>query len=160
MRFSTQLLLVSKKCFFVKLYSYFISGQEPCYRFQSSRFEVAINPSQNSPIHEHRFKRRVIQYNVSNSPISRIHVNTWEYKDHAKWMDEIHPGDEIVVHAVRPTGVINVVEFVRMDIYCAWQMIKNILFTFIVSIVWILICKVPYTSDKQHSITHLREFLS
>ena len=66
-------------------------------------------------------EHRRIQDNVTNSPISRIHVNTWEYKDHSEWMDQIYPGDQIVVNAIGSYdgSIVNVVEFVRMDIYCA-----------------------------------------
>ena len=64
---------------------------------------------------------RLLQQNVGSSPISRIHVNTWEYKDHSEWMDQIYPGDQIVVNAIgsQHSSIENVVELVRMDIYCA-----------------------------------------
>ena len=66
------------------------------------------------------FDHHLIQLNVCHSPISRIHVNTWEYEDHTEWMDEIHPGDEIVVYAIRGLWGTNVVQFARIDVYCAW----------------------------------------
>ena len=87
----------------------------------NSRFEVTVGPGPVKTLPAGRLstKSRLIQPNVSNSSISRIHVNTWEYKDHANWMDKIHPGDVISVHAIG--GYMkNVVDFVRMDIYCAW----------------------------------------
>ena len=65
-------------------------------------------------------KHHLIQHNISNSPISQIHVNTWEYKDHAEWMDKIHPGDQIVVHAIGGLKQKIVVKYVRVDVYCAW----------------------------------------
>lgn len=68
------------------------------------------------------FARCLIHHNVcdSQAPVSRIHVNTWEYTDLAEWMDELHPGDSIVVHAINGQFSQNIVDFVRMDVYCAW----------------------------------------
>ena len=73
-----------------------------------------------SPTGSRYLKPRLVQLNVSNSPISRIHVNTWEGKDHGDWMNEVHPGDLISVHAMAEVLKNNVVDFTRIDIYCAW----------------------------------------
>ena len=62
---------------------------------------------------------RLLQQNIASSPISRIHVNTWEYQDHAEWMNQIHPGDQIAVHAIGGEFESNIVDFVQMDIYYA-----------------------------------------
>lgn len=96
----------------------FTSGKST-YHPINSQFEVKVIPTETSTGRA-SLQPRVIQCNVSDSSISQIHVNTWEYKDHADWMNEIHPGDLISVQAKGGVYGNNVVDFVRMDIYSAW----------------------------------------
>ena len=79
-----------------------------------------ITPAQTSSTTRPPLEQQVIQTNVTYSPISRVHVNTWEYKDHTEWMDKIHPGDEIALLATGNYPYTNVIEFARIDVYCAW----------------------------------------
>ena len=97
--------------------------QVPTRYSDDSWLEVAIVPTETPPTSRPSPKPRLIQRNAqAKSPVSpsRIHVNTWEYKDHADWMNEIHPGDLISVDTQAGWPRKNVVDFVRMDIYCAW----------------------------------------
>ena len=95
------------------------------YKSYNSRLKVAVTPTktspttQTSPTMRPTLKHCLIQSNISHSCISQIHVNTWEYKDHAEWMDQIHPGDQIAVHAIGGEFESNIVDFVQIDIYYA-----------------------------------------
>jgi ankyrin repeat protein len=71
--------------------------------------------------------RHVIQYNVRASSLSREHIVTWDYYNEQtpaevrEWMSSIAAGNTINVYPkARFQGWVNHVEFVKVEVYCAW----------------------------------------
>jgi ankyrin repeat protein len=71
--------------------------------------------------------RHVIQKNERASSFSREHIVTWDYynaqtpKEVREWMSSIAAGNTINVYPkAKHAGWVNHVEFVKVEVYCAW----------------------------------------
>ena len=120
---------VSASSFFFFLFSitytpwhYLAKG--PLYAHSPFWLEVTVNSSNPDGTKCQVLSPRVLQRLMVPCLDSRIHVNTWNYKEHADWMKHIKPGHTITVsarhHFQRPLFIESIVSFIRIDVYCAW----------------------------------------
>jgi len=89
------------------------------YRNSYTWFEAGVVQASSS------YPRRIITHNIHASLEHRTHVRAWEntelFPELKKWLEQIVPGDRIVVYPrAQYAGWVNVVASVEIKLYCAY----------------------------------------